>query len=407
MTTLTPSQTAELDRVQRWALGVGALALVICTLGAMSSPAPFFRAYLAAYVFYLGLALGCMAILMLYHLTGGAWGFLIRRVLEAAMRTLPLLVVFFIPIAYGFGYLYHWARPEEVAASETLQHQQIYLKPPFAWIRAGLYFALWMLLAYVLNTWSRRQDQTGDPRWARRLTTLSGPGLVVYGLTITFASVDWVMSLQPSFRSTIFGPLFATGEVVSAHALALVVLAWLLARPPLANVVSLEALNDLGNLLFTFLIIWAYLSYFQLMLVWIANLPYDVSWYLPRSRNGWEWVAWALFVFHFAVPFFLLLMRDVKQHPPSLAWVAGIVLFMQLVYDYFQVLPAFPDTTMAEHWMDFLMPFAIGGPWLAFFLWQLKRYPVLLPHDANRASAIHYRQLDVEEETRAEEVHHA
>jgi hypothetical protein len=376
-------------------------------LGAFFSPTQFFRAYLAAYQFFLGLGLGCMAILMLYHLTGGAWGFLIRRILEAAVRTIPLLAVLFIPIACGFGYLYLWARPDEVAASPGLQHKQIYLNSPFVWGRAALFFLLWMQIGYLLNAWSRRQDETGEPRWARRLTGLSAVGLIVYGVSITFASVDWVMSLQPGFRSTIFGPVFASGEIVSAQALALIVLAWLVERPPFANLFSVEAFNDLGNLLFTFLIIWAYLVYFQFMLTWIANLPYDVSWYLPRSRNGWEWVAWALFVFHFAVPFFLLLLRDVKQNPRTLAQVAGLLFFMQLVHDYYQVLPAFPDTHLGEHWMDFLMPFGVGGLWLAYFLWQLNRYPVLPQHDVNRESAVHYHQLDVEEAEREEEVNHA
>jgi hypothetical protein len=318
-----------------------------------------------------------------------------------------LLAVLFTPVACGFGYLYLWARPEEVAASEGLRHKQIYLNPPFAWARAGLFFVLWMLLAYFLNAWSRRQDETGDPRWGVRLSRLSGPGLIVYGLTITFASVDWVMSLQPSFRSTIFGPLFASGQIVSAQAFALLVLAWLVQRPPLANLFSLEAFNDLGNLLLTFLIIWAYLAYFQFMLIWIANLPYDISWYLPRSQGGWQWVAWALFLFHFTIPFFLLLMRDVKQNPRNLAEVAGLVLFMQLVYGYYQIMPAFPGTHLAEHWMDFLTPFAVGGLWLGYFLWQLKRYPGLPQHDVNRESALHLHGLDLEEAAREQVAHHA
>jgi hypothetical protein len=405
--TLPADRRERLERLQWRALVVGAVALAVCVVGAFFSPTQFFRAYLVAYLFFLGLAHGCFAILMIYHLTGGAWGFLIRRVLEAGMRTLPLMAVLFIPIACGVEFLYDWADPSLVAASRALQHKQVYLNVPFFIGRAVLYFVLWVGIAFLLSRWSREQDRTGDPALARRLTSLSGPGLAVYGVTITFASVDWVMSLQPAFRSTIFGPLFASGELLTGFACALVVMAWLVARPPLARLVSVEALNDLGNLLFTFLIIWAYMEFFQFMLIWIANLPYDVIWYLPRSTEGWQWVVWAIGIFHFAVPFFLLLSRDVKREPRALAALAGLILFMHLIYLYYQVLPAFPDTTLAEHWMDVLAPFAVGGLWLANFAWDLKSGPVLPQHDPSEQAAIHYRALDQEEAARAaEEVHH-
>jgi hypothetical protein len=406
MSTLPAPQREQLDRVQGRALAAGVIALAVCIIGAILTPSQFFRAYLTAYLFCLGIALGCMATLMLYHLTGGAWGFLIRRILEAAMRTLPLLAVLFIPIACGLGYLYVWARPEVVAAAPDLQHKEIYLNRPFFWVRAAVYFIVWIVLAYFLSSWSRAQDQTGDARLTRRLARLSGVGLVIYGITITFAAVDWIMSLQPEFRSTIFGPLVASGQFLSGQAFAILVLAWLVARPPVANLISLEALNDLGNVLFTFLIIWTYMGFFQYMLVWIANLPYDISWYLPRSSGGWEWVGWSLIIFHFAIPFFLLLMRDIKRNPAALAMVAGLILFMHLVYSYFEVMPAFPDTTIVEHWMDLLTPIGLGGIWLAFFLWQLKQNPVLPRHDESRESAIHLHQHDLEEAAREEQLHH-
>jgi hypothetical protein len=406
MSTISTDRRFELDRLQRGALGVGIVALVACIIGAPFSPAQFFRAYLAAYLFYLGIAHGCLAILMVYYLTGGAWGFLIRRTLEAGMRTLPLLAMLFTPVACGVGYLYLWAQPAVVAATKDLRHKQIYLNAPFFWVRTAIYFVLWVGLAFCLSAWSRRQDQTGNPRFGKLLSRLSGPGLVVYGVTITFAAIDWVMSLQPAFRSTIFGPLFAAGEILSGQACALLVLAWLVWRPPLDRYLSLEGLNDLGNLLFTFLVIWGYLAYFQFMLIWIANLRYDIIWYLPRARDGWQWVAAALAAFQFAVPFFLLLSRDIKRRPRALAAVAGLVLGMHLVYQYFQVMPAFAGTHLGQHWMDFLTPLAVGGPWLAYFLWQLKQYAVLPRHDENQESALHLRDIDLEQAAREEDLEH-
>jgi len=212
MSTLPEAQKYELERLQRQSLVVGVIALVPCVIGAYFSPTQFFRAYLTAYLFYLGIGLGCMAILMVFHLTGGTWGFLIRRFLEAGMRTLSLLAVLFEPIAWGIDKgLYLWARPD-FFANKAFQGKQVYLTPPLFWGRAALYFICWMAFAFILSAWSRRQDREADPRLEKWAGRLSGPGLVVYGITITFASVDWVMSLQPAFHSTIFGPLFASGS---------------------------------------------------------------------------------------------------------------------------------------------------------------------------------------------------
>ncbi len=406
MSTLPEAQRIDIARFQRRSLIAGCVALGVCFIGAIFSPTQFFRAYLAAYQFYLGIALGSMAILMLYHLTGGAWGFMTRRLLEASMRTLPLLALLFIPLAVGVRYLYPWAREAVVAESGELKYNHIYLNVPFWWGRAVLFFAVWLLLAYVLARWSRRQDETGAAVLPRKFRLLSAPGLALYGVTITFASVDWVMSLQPEFHSTIFPPEFAVGQLVTAEAFVLVVLAWLVSRPPLAEVASVETLNDLGNLMFTFLVIWAYMTFFEMMLIWMANLRDEVIWYLPRIAGGWRAVAWAIFLLHFALPFFLLLMRDIKRNALLLGRVAGLILFMHLVFFYYQIMPAFPDTRVWQHWMDFLTPVGIGGIWLWYFLWELGRRPVLPLHDLNRDEAVHQREHDRETEARREAIQH-
>jgi hypothetical protein len=409
VSTLPAEHRSELNRVLRMAPMVGGVALLVCIIGAPFSPQQFFRAYLAAYCFWLGIPLGSLSVLMIYHLTGGAWGFLIRRILEAATRTLPLMAILFVPIACGMALnkLYVWTDPAVARSSAAMrQKTDWYLIPWFFCVRAALFFVLWIALAYLLNTLSRRQDQASDERLRRWLARISGIGLAVYGVTITFASVDWVMSLQPAFRSTIFGPIFASGQILSGHAFALVVLCWLVSRPPLNRVYSKEAFIDLGSLQFTFLIIWSYVCFFQFMLVWIANQRYDSIWYLPRTVGGWQWVVWALFILHFVVPFFLLLTRDVKTTPRSLAQVAGLLLFMQMVFKYWQVEPAFADTWIGQHWMDFLTPFAIGGLWLANFAWEFRRYPVLPQHDASGAEAAHLHHLDQEQAAREEQLHH-
>jgi hypothetical protein len=399
--------SGDRTRTGRWqvvSLAVGIGAMIPCVIGGAFAPVPFFRAYLAAYLFFVGLPLGSLVIVMIYHLTGGAWGYLVRRILEAQMKTLPLLAVLFAPIAWGLKYIYLWAQPAAVAVSANLQYKQFYLNATFFWIRAGIYFALWMGLAWLLASWSRGQDRTGEAKFEWRNVQLSGFGLVIYGVSIHFMAIDWLMSLQPAFRSTIFGPVVALGQLLPAYALTLIVFVWVARHPPVAHVISRKVMLDLGNLLLVFLVTWAYMEWFQFMLIWIANLPADVIWYLPRVRDGWRWVAWAIFVFQFAVPFILLLFRAVKQRPGVLAAVAGLIFFMQLVHRYYQVVPAFRMSPIGEHWMEFLTPIGMGGVWLAVFLRFLGRMPILPQHDDNANYAEQLRHLDDNEAAREEEM---
>jgi hypothetical protein len=406
MSVVHPARISALERARTPALGVGIVCLIVCVIGAFFDPDQFFRAYLAAYIYVLGIAHGCFMLVMIYHLTGGAWGLLIRRIAEAGTRTLPLLAVLFTPIACGLTNLYPWARPA-VPGMRELAHKEIYLNAPFFWVRAAVYFIAWCGIAFLLNVWSRRQDETGDRRYSERMGLLSAIGLVIFGITITFASVDWLMSLQPAFHSSIFGPLLASGELLQALSFTLIILAFVVKYPPLAEVCSGDALNDLGSLLFSFLIIWAYMVFFQFMLIWIADLPTDVLWFLPRSEGGWYYVVWLIFIFNFAIPFFLLLMRDVKRDARALARVGGLVLGSHILYSYYTVIPIFHADSLLEHWMDFLTPLGIGGVWLAYFLWQLGRRPLLPRHDPEQEHAVELHQLDLEEEARERELYHA
>jgi len=218
---------ADLDRFQRWVLIIAGLGVAVSAIGGFLNPAQFFHSYLYAFLFWLGITLGSVAVLMLHHLVGGLWGFVIQRVLETAARLLPLMALLFIPILIGLPDLYEWTHGEagEVAA---LKHKSAYLNVPFFVVRAVVYFAVWTLLAYLLTRWSRRVDETGEPGLVARMEHLSGPGLVIYGVTMTFAAVDWVMSLEPEWYSTIFGMAFLVGQGLSALCFAVIV-TWLLA----------------------------------------------------------------------------------------------------------------------------------------------------------------------------------
>jgi hypothetical protein len=366
--------------VQRGTLFLGLAGLSLCALGALVSPQHFLRAYLVAYNYWLGIALGCLVLLMLQYLTGGDWGILLRRVLEAGTRTLMLLAPLFVPLLLGLHSLYEWSQPDALAAHPELEHKHLYLNVPFFLIRAFIYFAVWLVLTYFLNRWSDEQDHAGVSEDARRLRVLSGPGLVLYGLTITFASIDWVMSLEPHWYSTIYPVMFAVGQALQGMAFALAVFLLLARRQPLAGLVHPEQLRDLGNLLLTFVMVWGYMSFSQFLLIWVGNLPEEIPWYLRRTRGGWEWVALLLIIFQLGLPFFLLLSRSVKQTPHRLARVALLVLAFRFLDLVWWIEPAFLEGVSFYWVLDLAALVGIGGIWVSWFVRELGRRPLLPLH---------------------------
>jgi hypothetical protein len=365
---------------KRW-LAVGLIAAVLCAGGALIFPPAFFRAYLSAYIFWIGIPVGCLALLMLHHLVGGRWGFMIQRVLEAAIQTLPLMALLFIPLVFGLSDLYPWARTEVAAADPLLQQKAAYLNIPFFVARAVAYFAVWIVLGRLLVTWSLRQDQSADDTLTLRLQRLSGPGLVLYGLTVSFAVIDWIMSLEPKWYSTIFGMIFMISFGLTAMALAILATRCLEREKPLAQVVSPDRWHDLGNLLLALVMFWAYLNFSQFLLIWSENLAEEIPWYLHRIGGGWEWVAIALILFQFALPFVLLLSRNTKRNSQTLAAVAAAILFMHWLDILWMVVPSFFPARFHFHWLDIAAPVAIGGLWLAAFIGYLKARSLVPLHD--------------------------
>jgi hypothetical protein len=378
---MPPPARAALARVQRIALVVGIAGFALCAASALVEPATFFRAYLFAYVFVIGITLGALALVMVHHLSGGAWGLMIRRLLEAATRTLPLLAALFLPILAGLPELYPWAREADVAASELLRHKQIYLNVPFFVARAAFYFASWMALAYFLNRWSAEQDR-GEPGVDdRRFRLLAAPGLLVYGLTVTFMAVDWIMSLSPEWFSTIFGVIVMGGQALSAMAFAIAVLFLLAAHEPLSEAVGPSHFHDLGKLMLAFVMLWAYFNYSQFLIVWSGNLPEEIPWYLRRTAGGWQLVTLGLVVGHFVLPFLLLLSRDFKRKARALARIALLVVMMRVVDAAWMVTASFPEVTWLLAAANVAALAGIGGVWIWFYVRGLKARPLLPVHD--------------------------
>jgi hypothetical protein len=378
MATQTSDRPA-LARLQSSALILGVLGLVAGAVGAATNIEQFYRSWLVGFLYCLGLTLGPLGLLMLQHLSGGQWGLVSRRVLEAAARTLPLVVLFFVPVVFGLSSIFEWAQPD-ATENPIIQAKAAYLNRGFFLVRAAVFFAFWAFCTVLLSRWSAEQDrgQGVTPADSVRFRKVSAPGLLFLVLTITFASVDWVMSLDPEWFSTIFGLLTTAAAGLSGFALTVWVLSMLTDVEPFAGVLTPRHFHDLGKLLLAFVMLWAYLAFSQFLIIWAGNLPEEIPWFIRRLRGNWGYVSILLLVGHFALPFVLLLSRDLKRNSGLLAKVALFVLAMRLVDTIWLVAPQFERDGFPFHWMDVVIPLGMAGVWLVFFTRNL-RGRALLP----------------------------
>lgn len=376
---------------------IGIIFAVISMILAVLRPDEFYRGYLLGFMCWLGVALGSMAILMIRHLTGGGWGMVIRRILGAAMRTLPLLAILFIPIIIAVlqHRVYPWAMPPEAIQDPHIRehldkHRFIkaaYLNSTGFIIRAVIYFLIWNVLSFLLSYWSRQTDRPGAPDNTQKFKTVAGPGLILYGFTISFAAIDWVMSLDPSWISTIFGLIILIGEVLSAMCFAVVVERILFNYKPMSEMLKSDFVHDHGKWMLTFIMVWAYFSFSQWLIIWAGNLPTEITFYLKRLSGGWGWIALMLPLFHFAIPFVILLSRPFKRNIRKLVWLAIWLILMRWVDLFWIIEPNF-STTFKLTIADFVVPVAIGGIWLAYFFRNLSLLPLLPAYDPSAGEVI-------------------
>jgi hypothetical protein len=362
--------------IQTQSLFIGLIGAIASVAGAFLAPESFYSAYLSGFMFWLGLSLGCMAILMLYHMVGGGWGTVIRRILEAGMMTVPLMFVLFLPILFHLPRLYKWAQPDKLASDPKLADiAQSYLNFNGILTRAILYFALWFGMAYFLNRWSTEQDTIAGQS-TLRFRVMSGLGLVIYSFSISFAVIDWVMSLQARWISTIYGFIFIAGEALSAFCFCVVIERILGKRKPMSEYLTDTEVHDHGKFMLTFVMVWTYFNFSQLLIIWSGNLPDEISWFFLRLHGGWEYVALFLVLFQFAVPFALLLSRRLKRKTRTLVWIASWILFARMVDIYWHVEPALHPTFHLS-WLHFTVIAGIGGLWMAYFFHNLRLRPLL------------------------------
>lgn len=372
---------------QRFLIAGGAL-LAVSIAGYVSNPAQFFQSYLMGYMLVLGATMGSLALAMIHQLSGGKWGVVIRRILGASSRILPVLTVLFIPILLGMGHLYHWSHAEAVAADEILTHKSPWLNVPFFIGRAAFYFLVWNTLAFLLNKWSLEQDQSGDPAIAKRMERLSAGGLLIFGLTMTFAAFDWLMSLDPHWFSTIYGFLVMGGQGLTTMAVTIIALNWLSKRAPLNVAATPQYFHDLANLMLAFVILWAYFSFSQYLIIYAGNLPEEITWYMHRLDTSWLIIGQFLIVAHFVVPFLILLFRRNKRVAARLVPIAAFLIFMRLVDLFWLIAPNFHKDALSISWMDITLPAGFVALWIGCFVWQLRGRPLLPLHDPQFAEAI-------------------
>jgi MFS family permease len=380
----------QIGRARLIALAIGIAAGVVTVIGAFSNTKQFFYSYLFGFLFWTGLSLGCLAVTMMHHLTGGRWGWPTRRFLEAGFMVLPLMAVLFIPIFFGLRHLYPWAQPSELSTDKILSDRHAYQNSLWYIVRQIFFFIVFIFIAARLRACSLRQDETADAQPTRTARTISGPGLVLYGLLTTFVAMDWIMSIEAHWYSTMFGVIICISQIVSAYAFSVVMIAAFRRDTELATALTKTQYHQLGNLLLAFVLFWTYVSFGEFLIIYSGDLPHELEWYIHRIAGNWKLVLAAIAALHFFIPFFLLLFRAMKKNATPLTILAGMLFVMRIVHMYWLVMPAFHRDNLAVSWMDFTAPLAIGGLWFVFFLSRLRAAPLLPRRDPGLQFAFVY-----------------
>jgi hypothetical protein len=382
---------APLPGMRQFGMIAGVLGVVLGVAGYFMSGADrFFQAYLVAYTFWMGIVLGCLALLMVQHLSGGVWGIVLRRPFEAAVRTIPYMAALFLPIAFGMHSLYEWSHEGITETDPIIAAKALYLNTPFFLARQAFYFIVWGAIGHLLTKWSAEHDRTGDPALLAKLSKLSGGGLLVYAMTMTFAMVDWTMSVNPHWFSTIWGMLYAGGQGLSAFAFSIIVLLMLAQSAPLNRVLTTHHFHDLGKLLFAFLMLWAYLSFSQFLIIWSANIPEEIPHYLDRWENSYRYLSIFIVVGHFMLPYALLLSRDLKRNMSKLRIIATWILCARLADYYWHIAPELQKGGLSISLLDVALPLALGGIFITLFVSNLGGRSLLPVNDPDLDKALHH-----------------
>lgn len=380
---LTKTLISDIKNVQSKAGLVAVIAAIISAIGFFIDRSAFASSYLTSYLFWIGLTVGCFPMIMVHSLTSGGWGYPVRRFMEMGIKNLPAMALLLLPIILCMHELFEWTHADVVAHDPILQQKEPYLNVPFFIGRAVFYFAVWFILSFLFRKWAKNFDDTGEQKYFDLLQGLGGLGLILYGLTVTFSSVDWAMSLEPHWFSTIYGLIFMVGNGLAGLAFAIAVSVWFSREKPMQDLLTKSRSHDLGNLLFAFVMLWAYVAVSQFIIIWSGNLAEEAPWYLIRFSGNWYYWILVVILFHFVVPFFLLLMRETKRNFKTLGIVAAVVFFMRWLDLAWYVKPVFYEK-LNIHWLDFSTFLAMGGLWIYLFAASTLKEPIHFKHDPER-----------------------
>ena len=392
---LPTTRIPQISRVQTIGLVVGVIGILLLVAGFFVDQEEFLRAYLFGFYYVMSLPIGCLGALMVYNLVSGTWGLTTRRLLEAGALTWPIMGILFIPILLGvfnvFGHeqwLYHWADPVEVASDPILLHKAPWINPLFYTIRAVIYFVVFSTIAFLLRSWSLAQDRTADLKYAKRMHILSGVGVPLFVIGVTFIAFDWTMSLDPHWYSTMYGAHYMVSSVLTTLAFLVIILSQLRTANGFKDFYTMRAIHDLGKLMLAFTILWTYMSFSQYVIIWSGDIAEFTPWFLTRTQNGWQYFVYALIGLSFFLPFFALVSRTNKQDVNRLASVAALIMVVRLIDVTWVVLPNFHESVAELSWIDFAAPVGLLGIWIALFTWNVQRAPIIPLNDPNMADLL-------------------
>ncbi len=385
----------------RWLVaggGLGLVLLIASLIGLALDPRQAFFSYLVAFCYWCGLGFASLLLLMIFHATHARWVTIIRRPVEAMASTMPLFLLLVIPVLIGMKHLYSWVDPANAIppftkeALRLVEHKRAWLNSGFFIGRSIFYLVIASVFSQLLRGWSLRQDKEGGYALLERMRRTSAGGLPFIALSMTFASFDWMMSLNPTWYSTIFGVYFFAGSFWAA--LSLLAIITHLGR--LENVfgggMNVEHTASVGKLMLAFTAFWTYIAFSQLLLIWIAGLPEEIPFYVTRFNEGWRWVGVFLIIFHFFVPFGALLSRSLKRNPKQLGIVAAFILLVHYIDIFWLVTPTLHIDGFSMHWTNFTAFLGIGLLAIAFGVSRLRGKLPVPVKDPYLSESLRYRQ---------------
>lgn len=383
-------RVSDAGRFGTIALGVGIAGIAGCAGAYFADPKQFFFSYLTAFTFWVSLGLGGLFFTMIHHLVDATWSVVLRRIVETLAFTLPILLIFFIPVVLGMSHLFPWTDSAMVAADHLLVKKAGFLNTGFFIVRTLIYFGIWAFLAFKLRSLSLKQDSGHDVSITKSWRKISAPGMILFALTTTFAAFDWIMSLDPHWYSTIFGAYYFAGAAMSCMAITGIIAVYLHGQNVLRESVTAEHYHDIAKLMFAFIVFWAYMAFSQYFLIWYANIPEETIWYKHRWEGSWKIISLIIVIGHFCVPFLMLITRAAKRSGKFLMFAALYMLVVHYVDLYWLIFPNFLPHGAHFSWVDVVTMMAIGGPFLWYFWTRYTAGPLVPVGDPKLGASIKF-----------------